>query len=78
MPAHSAHYVHIVTDGPPRANDLTRSAILAADLVVIPVQPSPYDVRAASGTVTLAKEARTFKESPKSYLRSIAKSLMRP
>lgn len=65
IPAHSAHYDHIVIDGPPRANDLTRSAILAADLVVIPVQPSPYDVWAASETVTLANEARTFKESLK-------------
>ena len=65
IPAHSTHYDHIVIDGPPRANDLTRSAILAADLVVIPVQPSPYDVWAASETVTFANEARAFKESLK-------------
>ena len=34
-------------DGPPRVNELARSAIMAADVVVIPVQPSPYDVWAA-------------------------------
>ena len=43
-------------------NELARSAILAADLIVIPVQPSPYDVWAADEIVTLIREARTFKE----------------
>ncbi|MBW4960338.1 AAA family ATPase, partial [Klebsiella pneumoniae] len=35
---------HIVIDGPPRIAALARSALLAADLVLIPVQPSPYDL----------------------------------
>ncbi len=34
----------VVIDGAPRVNDLGRAAILAGDLVLIPVQPSPYDV----------------------------------
>ena len=34
---------HIVIDGPPRVAGLMRSALLAADLVLIPVQPSPFD-----------------------------------
>lgn len=33
----------IVIDGPPRVAGLMRSALLAADLVLIPVQPSPFD-----------------------------------
>ena len=65
IPAHNTHYDHIAIDGPPRSNELTRSAILAANLVVIPVQPSRYDVWAAGETVTLANEARSFKESLK-------------
>ena len=65
IPAHNTHYDQIVIDGPPRSNELTRSAILAADLVVIPVQPSPYDVWAANETVTLANEARAFKDNLK-------------
>ena len=40
-------YDHIVIDGPPRVTDLARSAIMASDVVVIPVQPSPYDIWAA-------------------------------
>jgi chromosome partitioning protein len=46
-------YDHIIIDGPPRVTDLARSAIMAADLVLIPVQPSPYDVWAAEEVVTL-------------------------
>jgi chromosome partitioning protein len=34
---------HVVIDGPPRVAALLRSALLAADLVVVPVQPSPLD-----------------------------------
>ncbi len=34
---------HVIIDGPPRVAGLMRSALLAADLVLIPVQPSPFD-----------------------------------
>ena len=34
---------HVVIDGPPRVAALMRSALLAADLVLIPAQPSPLD-----------------------------------
>lgn len=34
----------IVIDGPPRVAALMRSALLASDLVLIPVQPSPFDL----------------------------------
>ena len=49
-------YDWIVIDGPPRVNDLARSAIAASDLVVIPVQPSPYDVWAAKDIVDIIRE----------------------
>jgi chromosome partitioning protein len=51
----------IVIDGPPRVTALARSAILASDLVLIPVQPSPYDVWASAEIVSLVVEARIFK-----------------
>lgn len=57
---------HIIIDGPPRVTDLARSAIMAADLVLIPVQPSPYDVWAAEEVVSLVSEARIYKETLKS------------
>jgi len=59
-------YDHIVIDGPPRVTDLARSAIMASDIVLIPVQPSPYDIWAAEEVVKLIDEARVFKDSLKS------------
>ncbi|MCW6512402.1 ParA family partition ATPase [Lichenifustis flavocetrariae] len=58
-------YDHAIIDGAPRVNDLGRAAIIASDLVVIPVQPSPYDVWAAAETVQLVREAQQFKASLK-------------
>lgn len=58
-------YDHIVIDGPPRVTDLARSAIMAADVVVIPVQPSPYDIWAAEEIVKLIDEARIYKDGLK-------------
>ena len=51
---------HAIIDGPPRANELTRSAMMASDLVVIPVQPSPYDVWAADEIVNLLQETAIY------------------
>lgn len=56
---------HIVIDGPPRVTALARSAILAADLVLAPVQPSPFDVWASSEIVALITEARLYKPALK-------------
>ena len=55
----------IVIDGPPRVTALARSVIMASDVVLIPVQPSPYDVWGAEEIVNLIKEASTFKEKLK-------------
>lgn len=51
----------VVIDGPPRVAALARSALLAADLVLIPVQPSAYDVWASHEMVQLITEARVFR-----------------
>lgn len=59
-------YDHVVIDGPPRVYDVARSAILSSDLIIIPVQPSPYDVWAAKEIVDLVKEASSFNEKLKS------------
>jgi chromosome partitioning protein len=52
---------HLVIDGPPRIAALARSALLAADLVLIPVQPSPYDFWASSDMVALIREAQVYR-----------------
>lgn len=61
LPAIAADYQHCVIDTPPRVSALARSAILASNLVIIPVQPSSYDVWAAGETVQLIQEAQQFK-----------------
>ena len=58
-------YDVVVIDGAPRVNELGRAAILASDVVLIPIQPSPYDVWASSDIVQLVKEAQQFKENLK-------------
>lgn len=46
----------VVIDGAPQAADLAVSAIKAADFVLIPVQPSPYDIWATADLVDLVKQ----------------------
>jgi chromosome partitioning protein len=48
----------IVIDSPPHTDAEARTAIRAADLVVIPLQPSPMDVWATSATITICKQER--------------------
>lgn len=63
VPALAADYHQVVIDGPPRVNELAKSAILAAERIVIPVQPSPYDVWAADEIVQLIQEVALYKEN---------------
>src|SRR5690606_37823664 len=52
---------HVVIDGPPRDAGLMRSALLAADLVLIPVQPSPLAGWASAEMLPLLSEARIYR-----------------
>lgn len=52
---------HVVVDGPPRVAGIARSALLAADMVVIPAQPSPFDGWASGAMLRLLDEARIFR-----------------
>jgi chromosome partitioning protein len=52
---------HVVIDGPPRITGLMRSALLAADPVLIPAQPSPFDGWASGEMLKLIAEARIFR-----------------
>ena len=52
---------HIVIDGPPRIAAIARSALMAAQQVLIPVQPSPYDLWASGEMIALVREAQVFR-----------------
>ena len=49
----------IVIDSPPHAETAARTAIREADLVVIPVQPSPMDIWATSTTMEMAAREKS-------------------
>lgn len=45
-----------IIDGAPQTKELTIAAIKAADVVLIPVQPSPFDIWATNDLIELVKE----------------------
>ncbi len=51
-----SRYDRIIIDGLPSVSPLTICAIKAADVVLIPVQPSPLDVWAAEDVIRLVKD----------------------
>lgn len=65
MTTHTANYDHLIIDAPPQVSGIARSIILAADLILIPVQPSPHDIWSAVDIVQLIEEASAFKENLK-------------
>jgi chromosome partitioning protein len=48
----------VVIDSPPQIDTDARQAVRAADLVLVPLQPSPPDLWAAEGTLKLAASER--------------------
>jgi chromosome partitioning protein len=66
LPSLAKDYEAVIIDGPPRVYDVARSAIMACDLILIPVQPSPYDVWAAKEIIDLLHEAAVYKPGLKS------------
>jgi chromosome partitioning protein len=61
VPGLAQDYDDVVIDGAPQVSEISRSAIMASDFVLIPVQPSPLDIWAAVDTVKLVKEAQIFR-----------------
>jgi chromosome partitioning protein len=59
VPALAGNYDYVIIDGPPQTEAIVKSAIMAADLVVIPVQPSGVDVWGARPIVALLADALT-------------------
>lgn len=58
-------YEHIIIDGPPRVTAVAKSVIMAVDFILIPVQPSPYDVWSTNEIVELITDALIFKDTLK-------------
>ena len=56
MKAVGGGYDWLIIDGAPQAHNLTVAAIKAAGVILIPVQPSPYDIWGTSDVVDLVKQ----------------------
>lgn len=52
----------VIIDAGGRDTATFRSAIMAADLMLIPVLPSQYDIWATQGTIEALEQARSFKD----------------
>lgn len=58
LPALSAQFDLVIIDTPPAAPEWLPAVMSVADLVLIPVRPSPHDLRAVGATLKAAKQAR--------------------
>jgi chromosome partitioning protein len=57
----AAGYGLAIIDTPPNATDEIRQVVMSADLVLIPVKPSPHDLRAVGRTVAIVQgESKPF------------------
>jgi chromosome partitioning protein len=61
----AADYEHTIIDGPPHAQEVARSCIIAADFVALPIEPSGLSTWASDLTVRQVREAQEYKPSLK-------------
>jgi chromosome partitioning protein len=60
-------YDLVIIDAGGRDTGTFRSAILASDILVIPVLPSQFDIYAAEDTVKILTEARVYRDNIKAF-----------
>jgi len=58
-------YTHTIIDGPPHAEEVARSCIIASDFVALPIEPSGLSAWASDLTVKQVREAQEYKETLK-------------
>lgn len=56
LPGISHSYDFVLIDGQPITDKVTAAAIKSADLVIVPIQPSQYDIWAAAPTISVIKQ----------------------
>lgn len=61
----SRDYAWVFLDGAPNLEALAATAVKAADVVLIPVQPSPYDIWAAQEVVEMVRIRQDLTGSPR-------------
>ena len=61
----ASDFTHTIIDGPPHAEEIARSCIIASDFVALPIEPSGLSAWASDLTVRQVREAQEFKETLK-------------
>lgn len=61
LPKVRAGFDLVVVDCPPRAGDVQRSALMVADVAILPCGPSAADAWALASSIELVTEARTLR-----------------
>ena len=61
----AADFDFTIIDGPPQAETISRSCIVASDLVVVPIEPGGASLWSSNLTVQQLKEAQEFKSTLK-------------
>jgi chromosome partitioning protein len=61
-------YDLVLVDCPPRHGDIVRSALMIADLAILPCGPSAADAWALASALDLVNEARTLREQLKACI----------
>lgn len=62
LPTVAAGYDFVLIDGAAKLEDMVAAAVKVSDAVLIPVQPSPYDIWAAADLVDLVKARQEITE----------------
>ncbi len=63
IPTLSASYNLVLIDCPPRVGDVQRSALMVADIALLPCGPSAADAWAISASIEAVQEAQTMREN---------------
>ena len=75
LPRISSGYDYVLIDGVPQISELTAAAIKASDVVVIPVQPSQYDIWACGDLVQLVKDRQELADGKPAAALMIARAI---
>jgi chromosome partitioning protein len=75
LPRVAGGYDFVVVDGVPQISELAAAAIKAADLVLIPVQPSQYDIWACSDLVQLVKDRQEIADGHPHAVMMVARAV---
>lgn len=61
-------YKYIIVDGSPQATEIAVATIRASNFILIPMQPSPFDIWASSNLIELVKQGMTENQNMKAAI----------